>query len=191
MKLPAKMQDIVDLSFKLDVRHKYHFSDRPISSVYSIDPSQQKIARKPEGLWYSWGGSWPLFLLTDYLCSFGQSDNAKWARTRMNEINFVYKVNIDFKKIKRLQTCKSFKNFTLEFGNPVTDKEKEEEYVSDYMDFPHNIRWKKVARHCHGIDVKFNQNCVFDYHWYEHWDCHSGCVWRLNAIKDLKLIWVA
>lgn len=184
------MQDIVDFSFQLDVRNKYHFSSQPIQGIYSIDLSQQSTIQKPQGLWYSWGGSWPLFMLTDYLRSFGQCHNAKWAKSRMEDINYIYKVDVDFTRMLRLRTCRSFKEFTVEYGRELSGEEKEEKFAK-FMDFPHVINWKKVAKRYRGIDVRYNDNCTLDYHWFEHWDCHSGCIWKLSAVKDMKLVWAA
>jgi hypothetical protein len=52
------------------------------------------------------------------------------------------------------------------------------------------IRWKRLARNYGGIVVVIGPHCS-EYArqeslWYSTWDCASGCVWKANAVRELR-----
>lgn len=183
MKISKKAQEVLAFSMGLDPRHKYHFSSRQIDKITGISSVHLETEKKPLGFWYSWGGSWPLYLLAEYTREMGYSQEGKWAMDRLVDIEFVYKINIDFSRILRVRTKKDFKSLCEKYGRPSDD------CFARHSDYPCVINWKKVHRDYWGIDIQYNADMSFDCFWYNRWDCHSGCIWRRGAIKDYKEVW--
>lgn len=184
MKLSQKAQDVIAFSMKLDTRRKYHYSPWPIEKIASLRSTELSKAKKPLGFWYSWGGAWPLYLLSEYARGMGYSQEGKWAMERLESTSYVYKIDIDFSRILKIRSKKDFRNFCEQYGCPTDDR------FAKYSDYPCIINWKKVYRDHWGIDIRFDVDMSYDCFWYERWDCHSGCIWKPTAIKDYKEVWV-
>ncbi len=104
-----------------------------------------------------------------------------------------YLVNLSSEaKILHLKTTKDIKDFGLEYqGNDQASfsrfmKERGEEPYA----YVYEIRWEEVMKKWDGIIIApYNWDCRFpsETMWYYGWDCASGCIWNLDAIKSFSL----
>jgi len=123
---------------------------------------KQRMSSKPNGLWYGFGDSW---------LSWVKSEMPGWERTKF------FKLELDLSKILRLQHSGDLLTFTKKYRN-ITD------ISSNYY-----IDWTKVAEEYSGIEIdKYYYNHRFDLDWYYGWDVASGCIWKQDAIINIKRI---
>lgn len=181
MNLSKKVQDVIRFSISLNSRCKYHFSEEPLESIKHIPLEKQQLLSKPIGFWYSWGGTWPLYLLSEFFY-LGRKEG-KWATNRIENINYIYKVNIDFRDVLRIRRKKDFTWICNEYGKPSTND------MARFADYPYDVNWHKFCIDFKGIDIEYDKNASYDYHWYYGWDCSSGCIWNKDAIKGYKEVW--
>ena len=51
------------------------------------------------------------------------------------------------------------------------------------------IAWEKVAAKYDGLIITpYIWQRRMELNWYYTWDCASGCIWNVRAIKDIRLI---
>jgi len=95
-------------------------------------------------------------------------------------------------KILHLKTSKDILDFGLEYqGNEqgsFTNFMKE--HGRDPYPYVYEIRWEEVIKKWDGIiiapydwSLRLNSETM----WYYSWDCASGCIWNIEAIKSLSL----
>ena len=86
-----------------------------------------------------------------------------------------------------LSLCKAYEldDFTAEFGVDIwwgTD-----EHPRKYKN--RCIAWEKVAAKYDGLIITpYIWQRRMELNWYYTWDCASGCIWNVRAIKDIRLI---
>lgn len=50
-----------------------------------------------------------------------------------------------------------------------------------------SVNWSRVADRYDGIFISpYQWECRMDLGWYYTWDCDSGCVWNVSAIRDVR-----
>ena len=118
---------------------KIHISQKPVKK---IERSEQEIitgfnaAGRPEGIWYSYGGSWLKFL----------SDNAGDVREEFKPCCYLYNIVLD-KKILKLNTLVKLNNFDKKFKNywrSADDLERGSKYIK-------NLPYTPVGRSSMGV----------------------------------------
>ena len=119
-----------------------------------------KKSLKPLGLWYGIDKSWE-----------------QWAYDNMNMTkDCKYSLIIDENSILKMQYSHELHNFTDEFG---------EYNRCGVMD----INWEDVAQKYKGIEIApYIWSCRMELFWYHGWDCASGCIWDVSAIKEIKKV---
>ena len=185
MKFSQRVRDVISFSMSLGINRKYHFTDRPIEKIknsrFVTDPKNLK----PIGLWYSWGGAWPLYLLSEYARGGGCGRECEWVMCRLNLTRLIYEIDIDLSNVLKIRTKKDFRQFCQRYG------ELSSEAKSLHYNSPFEIKWDDVKNDYYGIDIKYNEDMSVDHFWYHRWDCHSGCIWNKRAIRGHKQVWIA
>lgn len=144
-----------------------HYSKEALpKQLRAMNVREHSRFAKPGGLWFSVEGQ-------DDWYSWCQSEN-------FNLENLKYQTQIIFKPNARILHLKS-----------VYDIRK---FTEDYV--PHDVPlhyavpdWERVSKTYRGIIIApYQWDCrLADWSfWYYGWDCASGVVWDLDAIKELK-----
>jgi hypothetical protein len=128
------------------------------------DMTQDVDGRKPKGLWYSCGSAW-----IDWL----ESNMPQWGGKHF----FSIEINPD--KMLMIDTEKKLRIFSEEYG--VTDDD------SSNWGQLEKVGWYEVSSKYSGIEIcpYMSEN---NYNWYYGWDVASGCIWKKDAIKNIKRI---
>jgi len=145
----------------------HHYS---IGEVRHIDLRNKGQARdancKPDGFW---------------ITPPNQDDNWEaWCvgeGWRCGHLTHVHEVEIDETTLLCLGSAESLDWFTAKYGNGPR--------WNTY------IKWKEVALEYKGILITpyiWDRRLHDGSFWYYGWDCASGCVWDVSAIKDVRLI---
>lgn len=154
------LSEITEEAYEL-LKTKYKNSRVIMSKEEQItfrESTDQRIGRKPTGLWYGIGSSW-----IDWI----RSEMPEW------EKDYTHILNADLSNMKVIRNYEQL----LEFHN--------EYHVSDGYG-TNTIDWNKVAQKYSGIEIApFIRNYNSDIDWYYTWDVASGCIWKSNAIIDI------
>ena len=121
----------------------------------------QRLAYKPNGLWYGIGPSW-----------------VNWIRSEMPhwETENVFKIDIDESKMKIIRNYGDLLEFEKEYL--VLPKE----YYGFKM-----IDWVRVANDYSGIEIApYLYEARMKHMWYYGWDVASGCIWGSGVIRKFK-----
>lgn len=150
-----------------------HFSAQKIPKVLQrFSYREQKVAYKPIGFWVSdedehgwkdWceGEQWGLSRLT-----------------REYEVVLADKANVLY--INSLRQLDEFREAYMASLYPDV------EGLSGIVD---GIDWSKVAQKYDGIIISpyfYQRRFATGFMWYYGWDCASGCIWNVRAIKEVR-----
>ena len=146
------------------VRTHHSRKDTRVGGKPQVSGFSQRIAFKPDGLWYECkDGSainWLEFCRTGLSGGIGRYDSAYDVILNDYEILFITN-NHDFKKFEKMY------GVTNSYGDVKID-------------------WPKVASHYDGIEIcPYLYRMRADSDWYYGWDVASGCVWNASGIKEL------
>lgn len=133
----------------------------PEESIKFKSTNTQRLAYKPNGLWYGIGPSW-----------------VNWVRSEMPhwETEHVFKVDIDESKMKIIRNYGDLLEFEKEYL--VIPKE----YYGFKM-----IDWVRVAKDYSGIEIApYLYKARMKHMWYYGWDVASGCIWGSGVIRKFK-----
>ena len=63
-------------------------------------------------------------------------------------------------------------------------------FIKKYKPHPYfGIIWENIARDYSGIEIcPYLHNFRYTQSWYYPWDIASGCIWKNDAIKNVKRI---
>lgn len=166
-------QDLADLEL-------IHFSKDPfLLSQRTYSQSEKNL--KPMGLWVSVHNeedNWSRWCIQEdyeldnlsHKTKIKLRDNGKfiWLKT-LNDIN-------DFSK----QFSKS--SWTVSGDLNISGKD----VFRAFHHISSSIKWDKVAEDADGIVISpyiWEARLHTDFSWYYPWDCASGCIWNLDAIR--------
>jgi hypothetical protein len=133
----------------------YHWSQTPIEA---LDQRQyvQDVDHKPKGFWFDSDGDW-----------------ARWCEGEeygLQRLEFKHRIDIaDWSRILLVETVSQLDLFA-------------KMYFADRW----HIDWKRVAANFSGILIspyQWERRLHPLTSWYYSWDCASGCVWDVGAIK--------
>jgi len=144
-----------------------HFSEKLIEELRPIEPPRDPFF-KPNGFWVSVDGAddWKAWCEAE---AFALDSLAIRHRVILND-NF---------NILILNSPIDILQFSGEF------RAHNHEYFSDYID------WLSVMKKWDGVIIAPYQWSLRHHpqtHWYYSWDCASGCIWNLNAIRSIEMI---
>lgn len=165
----------------------YHYSENPLKNLtqdfHDMHRARLPMFAKPYGFWLS-------------IEDFEEDQNWKtWSEAnKFNLCSLKHKYLVTLKKkakILYLQTNAQLIEFGLKYkGNDPEDFFK---YSQDRTRPPYIylIDWKIVMSEYDGIIIApFQWDCVFinpTASWYYGWDCSSGCIWNVSAVKSFVL----
>lgn len=153
---------------ELDPDKKYTCSHVPVTSMRDTSGALREHF-KPVGLWYACGVEWIEFL---------ESEMPSW----FEEVRYVYEVLPAMDRIIHLRTVEQVRKFDREFGT--------NRYPGIASDRTEEVLWKEVARHADGIEICPYQRSLrmSSVGWYYAWDVASGCIWRPEGLRELRLV---
>lgn len=189
---PWKVQREFSESIPPNVR--LHMSPQRIPKLLP-EETPTKEDKKPNGFWYDLEGEWVSWCSSGY--RFGY---------------YYYALDLDFSKILTIKNLKQFKKFEDEYKirpfihrwmDAIYEKFQQEKDRTPEMErfieamgtlnrpdgLHHNdfdIKWACVAEKHAGIEIPLFQRSL-ESKWYDTWDCSSGVVWDISAIKGIKL----
>lgn len=127
-----------------------------------IAPLFQTYDVKPKGLWYAIG-----------------YESIEWCKNEMPEWiePYLHEIIVDESKILIISNIRQFEEFEDKFGRVVKP------FDFNYID------WIKVSEKYSGIEInpylwakRLHSKSI----WYYGWDIASGCIWKSDAIIDIK-----
>ena len=143
-----------------------HWSASPMT--FSRD-HQYKFERdyfKPNGLWFDVDADWKRW------CE-GES-------FRVDGFAFRHIIELENDGILRLEDARDIDAFTRKYG-----RQPEQSYRSIEIDWKHlrsQFRGIVIAPYC--WERRMTEHTM----WYYSWDCASGCVWDLTAVKSVECV---
>jgi len=151
---------------------RIHTTDRKSIRIPFYTSYKQEVDMKPKGIWYGLDWSWHEWCEMEGF-SQGKGKN-----------NF--EIDLHLQNILVIDTEEKMKYFAHKFGEvPEWRRKNNLGDVRDYID------WKKVSETYSGIEISPYQHKFRldrNFFWYYGWDCASGCIWNLNAIKSVTQI---
>lgn len=145
----------------------HHYS---IGEVRHIDLRSKGQARdpclKPEGFWITppyTDDNWEAWCLSE-----------DW---RCGHLTHVHEIEIDNTALLHLSSEEHIDQFTRDYGQGAR--------------YHCYIKWSEVADKYKGILISpyiWSRRLAEHTFWYYGWDCASGAIWDVTAIKDVRLI---
>lgn len=159
-----------------------HFSDNPISEVYSEYQHTEhcycgfKRFDKPAGFWVSVDGEddWP------YWC--GQEG--------YRDIEAQYHYQVELAKESRILRLENY-NQIVQFGREWCPPWMFDQTSDGRNRYAWGVDWARLAELYQGIIISpysWDARADSSMNWYWGWDCASGCIWDASAIADLTLV---
>lgn len=155
---------------------KIHETDRIIMAKHEILPlkefQEQKENDKPNGLWYAVGEEW---------INWVKSEMPEW------EGKFLYKLELNFDKILHLKNAQDIDTFSKKFSITPEYFKSIDPGGMGYNFY--DVDWIRVSKEYSGIEISpYQYEQRFETRWYYGWDVASGCVWKKDAILDIKIL---
>jgi len=105
----------------------------------------------------------------------------------LDRLAFKHEVDLDESRILILRNAIGIHNFARKYRiiqrwGPANEPEK---WVDICID------WAAVAADCAGVIItpyQWGLRLDESFRWYYGWDCASGCIWDVSAIKDIRLV---
>jgi len=204
----SNVEKMLEFTRPITIRTKLHYTDMETADILDLLPrTTQDVHIKPDGIWYSWGDIW-LKHLVDQV-ELDKDSKFDWAIKRVQAIKYVYRLKLDYSNILRLRTFKDLLSFTGTYGiayDSLSASEKRSYHHCHWtiktpeelaackkwcarFKYRQLIDWREVARIFDGIDVRFSKKFDELAYWYNEWDISCGCIWRKEAIKEIKKIY--
>lgn len=154
-----------------------HFSDKQVTLDLEYHYKPQSISFKPNGFWVSdeADDGWRRWCESESFCE----DRLEFEHS----VEFSEKANILY--IRTLEEIDSFHRQFRELPEDLLRIDYFNKHGSSYID------WRKVASRYDGIIItpyQWERRLAEGFLWYYGWDCASGCIWNLKAIKEVKLL---
>jgi hypothetical protein len=147
-----------------------HYKDHPIESFDRREyPQAVTPYGKPKGVWVS---------------AAGEDDWPSWCRSErfgVDRLEYRHLIELDTRRMKIIESVAELDRFDALWGVA---------YSLGDMPF-HCINWPEVAKEFTGIVIApYRWERRMDTRvskWYYGWDCASGCVWDVTAIKSVQV----
>lgn len=154
-----------------------HYGAAPVTLERDQAYEQQKTrswADKPRGLWVSVDG---------------EDDWKSWCEGQpfnIEGLKYPHRVTlVDDANVLHIADGQQFLKFVKEYGVP--DPTWEERLNIPNYDYV-AIDWTRVAAEYDGIIIApYQWSFRLSYMWYYGWDCASGVIWNLKAVKEFEL----
>lgn len=163
---------------------RLHISGIKSLSLKKFKDEEQHIDMKPTGIWYGLGDSWMQWCM---------SDASGWLQP------YIYEFVLDEEKIIKVSNIEEFEKFEEEHQAIRPEFKLLMEHMPTIRDahgdgFPRmrrlfdQIDWPKLSQTYGGVEIApYIWKKRLESMWYYPWDCASGCIWNVNAVKELRL----
>ena len=177
--------------YEIGPNDKVFLSPEKFLGMRNIDAYDQKIGRKPRGLWYGCGDEWLSFIRSEFGPEYEQS------------IKHIYKIDLNYATLSRyrgdsvlrISTADELRDFDGMYTvRPSKGGSTRRDILGTKMEM---IDWHKVATEYSGIEIcpylgyqpwSGDVNFRMGLDWYYTWDVASGCIWNEKAIRNIELI---
>jgi hypothetical protein len=97
-------------------------------------------------------------------------------------LKYMHEVVINKHKVLHLTCMKNLLQFDKEYAASIDG-------LSDHFTKRYStINWRKVAKDYSGILIyPYIWEARLAISWYYLWDCASGCIWKADAIEEIRL----
>lgn len=173
----------------MNIPHKlYHYSSDPIEELKQNFHDRHRrefgLFQKPHGVWIS-------------IEDFGEEDSnwKSWCIAEgFNLEGLKYKYSISIRegaRILYMSTIEELDAFSLKYaGNDPSEFKRYSAHI-DQRPYIYIIDWQSVMSEYDGIMIApYRWDCRLlnpTTAWYYGWDCSSGCIWNMQAIKSFTL----
>ncbi len=140
-----------------------HFTDKPIVELHSVKEQKDLRLYKPNGFWISdeTDHGWKQWCIDEEF--------------NLDRLNLVYTVTVDLSNILQINTEAALLLFDRYFAKGGNR-------------FSKQIDWDLIAQRYSGIIITpYQWGQRLDLMWYYGWDCASGCIWDVSAVKSIEL----
>lgn len=138
-----------------------HWSTQPIERLIQ-KRYVQKTNSKPAGFWFEVDGDWQRW------CE-GES-------FRLETFRFSYSLDLDLSRFLFLKTISDIDSFTSQWTKGT--------------EYNWEVYWQLLHRAYSGIIIapyQWERRYTDHTSWYYSWDCASGVVWNISAVRSFKL----
>jgi hypothetical protein len=159
------------------------YDSKPISTADYVDRAQ--VGPREEGYRSSYEkpcGCWITDDTEDCWRSWCQSESFA-----LDGLTHKHDVVLDESHLLILRKPWELDDFTREFG--VIVPWGPPGHPNKYAD--RCIAWENVAARYDGLIITpyiWERRMSDEYRWYYTWDCASGCIWNVRAIKEIRLL---
>lgn len=166
----ARYESLLKFAKTLRYRQNIICSMGPLDIAgYELAENVQLPYRKPFGLWYAYGKAW-----IDCLSGFNPKlDMSYWCGLRMYCYTHIYQIYLDKKHVLYLDNLKKMRWFHKKYG---------------WGRGKTKIDWEKVMESYGAVDIRYRSDYEKEFLWYDGWDCSSGVILHLDALKNIKLL---
>lgn len=157
----------------------FHYSIEKIQCLEKREYEQKKVKFhcKPNGLWVSVEGD-------DYENNYNWKQWCQLEGYALEHLSFCYEIIL--KENSNLLYLENKKDiFDLAKKYPFKTRDWDPEYDS------YQINWSEIKKNYQGIIITpYQWDCrlALESSWYYGWDCSSGCIWDLDAIKEFNFV---
>jgi hypothetical protein len=154
------------------------YADKPILLGDWASEQQHGILgafEKPRGRWITddSGDCWKAWCLAEQF--------------RLDQLTHKHEVVLDEASMLIIRSLWELDDFAERFG--AVNVWGTNEHPTRWRD--KCIDWRQVANQYSGVIItpyQWQRRMDEDLRWYYGWDCASGCIWDMAAIKDIRLI---
>lgn len=112
---------------------------------------------------------------------------ASWCRNNdfgLDQLTHKHEIVLDESNLLILRSLSQFDFFNQEWGSPYYWGGANGNKFRDWC-----IDWWRVAERYDGLIITpYKWQRRLQLNWYYSWDCASGCIWNVDAVKDIRLI---
>lgn len=142
-----------------------HFSKKIIKKLKSVTIQRNEFKGKPDGFWVSDEDD------------YGWKEWSTAEGFRLENLKYPYEIELsDNHNLLMIKNLKEFDEFNREYR-----------LINQYL---RDIDWERVVSQYRGIIITpylWKRRLTKDLGWYYGWDCASGCIWDVKAIKSIKM----
>jgi len=144
--------------------------------IYDLDSDRHGYL-KPVGLWVSVKGA---------------DDWESWCRAEgygLDELAVAHRVRlVEGANILRITSGEGIDEFHRLYSTPGGDDSYYQGFSEEYRRRQYSMDWDKVAADYQGLIIAPYQwsHRLRGPHWYYGFDCASGCIWDLKAVKEVQ-----
>ena len=158
----------------------FTFSKKDYTPHYYTDKFTKQNYIKPSGLWVSIENKEKNY--------YDWEDWCHDSNFRLEGLQYKYSVTIE-KDASILELTNVFDMFGFNNEYAIPEEKHWDFDELDYEPIVYKIKWSELATKYQGVFIypyHHELRLRNDFTWYYGWDCSSGVIWDVNAIKEVK-----